>query len=112
MSVRLNWKGDEVLAKVRVAERQAVEEITTEAAAQARGDHGWQNVTGAAERSLQAQPIASSQSGTRGGIGFGVPYGRFLDHGARGRPGDRTLERAGDARFRELAARIAKRLHL
>lgn len=111
MARLVEWNGPRIVTKIQTAAAAAVREVTTEAAAAARGDHPtWNNVTGRAESSIQADPVTTTHEGARGAIRFGVDYGQFLETGQRSFAGDMTLHRAKDEHFRDVTKRIAERV--
>jgi hypothetical protein len=111
MSVRLDWHGEEVAKRVASATVVAMDEVDEAVADAARHDHpGWQSRTGDAEASIAAAPVQAGPGGVRGGAGYGVGYGRFLEFTARGHPGDRTITRAMERLGRELARRIGEHI--
>ena len=109
MSVRLDWRGDEVKRKVHAAGRSALAETAEAAVRRARSSHpGWKNITGAAEASIRSMGIEEKGSQLRARFGSTLPYFIFLEVGARGRSGDYTLRRAADVEGGHLRERIAK----
>ncbi len=107
MSVRLDWKGDELAKKVTRASETALRQTGTAAVAEARADHpGWHSRTGAAEASIAASPPATDARGTRSFFGFGLRRGIFLELTTRGHVGDRTIARATEHQGRLIAKRI------
>ncbi|HEV8655635.1 MAG TPA: hypothetical protein VGR85_09010 [Candidatus Limnocylindria bacterium] len=109
--MRLNWRGDEVLQRVRAATVQGMDDFAATAAETAMHDHpGWQNRTGQAQRSLRAVPARIVAGGVKGAVGFGIARGFFLEFTTRGHPGDRTVNRAVERLGRSLVRRIASNL--
>jgi hypothetical protein len=110
-NVRIEWRGEEVRQRVAAAEAEALKETADLAVRHARAVHpGWQSQTGKAEASIGATRPSRQGSRTSARIGFGAPYGRFLEGGARGRRGDRTIKRAAEETLPGLASRIRRRL--
>jgi hypothetical protein len=106
---RLTWKGPNVQRDLDRAIEGAMNDTTAAAAIQAKRNHsGWRNVTGTAEGSIRGQPARKSGRGWSALFGsFDVDYFIWLEIGARGRAGDRTLRRAADVEFPKLAGRVA-----
>jgi hypothetical protein len=108
---RLDWKGDDVLAKVHDAERAGLEETGEKMVERARSSHpSWRSQTGDAENSITTDPVERTESGAR--LRFGSTLGRFifLEIGSRGHAGDHTLRRASDVEGGHLAERIAAKV--
>jgi hypothetical protein len=112
MAVRFEWKGAELRRRTEQATAAAVDDLDAAVAEAARRDHpGWQSRTGEAEASITAVPARANADGdVQGGAGFGAPHGRFLEFGARGHAGDRTISRAMERLGDGLARRIRDRL--
>lgn len=105
----VEWRGPQVAEKVRQAALAGADETLEAAAQRARSDHGWANVTGTAEESIQAQPAemhGDRVTGQFGSYGEDAVYFIWLETGKAGRPGDDTLRRAADAEFPGLRDRI------
>ena len=99
----LQWNGDAILARHRQAQKAAVEEVTTLAAADAAADTPVD--TGRAQRSVQAQPAQSQGNRTGASWGsFGVPYYIFLE--LRGN----MLRNAADQHYPQLARALRNQL--
>ena len=106
---RLEWKGDKLLERVAGIVPRAMDDTTAAASIQAKGDHpGWHNRTGTAEGSIRGEPARRfGPTLWRALFGsFDVNYFLWLEIGARGRAGDRTLQRAADREFPRLGQRI------
>jgi hypothetical protein len=106
--VRLDWRGKGLPPILREAARRAIDDTTAAAAIQAKSDHPtWKNVTGTAEGSIRGDPARILSTVVRGLFGsFDVNYFIWLEIGARGRSGDRTLRRAADKEFPHLGRRL------
>ena len=112
MTVRLDWRGDELAKIVTRASEQALRDTGRAAVEEARAGHpGWQSRTGAAETSIAAAPPTTDARGSRSLFGFGVRYGAFLEFTTRGHPGDRTVARATEHQGRQIARRIRELIH-
>lgn len=99
--------------RLHAAIPQAIDDTTAAAAIYAKQNHpGWRNRTGTAEGSIRfdpAQRVAPNR--WRGLFGsFGVIYFIWLEIGARGRTGDRTLQRAADVEFPSFPRRLREAL--
>lgn len=104
MKVTTAWKGPEVRERIVAAEVTAVQRTVDATAERARGDHGWRNRTGEAERSITSTPAERRGEGTAARVGFGAEHGVFLERA------DRTIERAAEREFPELGERIRREL--
>lgn len=107
----IDWKGDDLLQRIRAAEVDAIDETTQACARQAAA--GRQGVSA----NLEAEPAAHSSGRTTGRWGlFPEPDGGeawrelFTESGNAYRPGDNAKRRAADAEYPELTSRIAGRL--
>lgn len=110
---RMDPLSEPLRRRVEAAVPEAIDDVTSAAAIFAKGHHpGWNNRTGTAEGSIRMEPATRAGSGRwRGAFGsFDVDYFLWLEIGARGRPGDHTLQRAADVEFRHLGARLRERL--
>lgn len=109
MSVRIDWRGREVKARIRAATARTVDERAREATTSARQIHpGWTSRTGAAERSIEAL----TGHGLRAAISFAVRPLWFLERGwIHHESGDHTIERAVNAKFRDLVYRVRDAIH-
>lgn len=107
-SIRIvKWYGDQVLAKVERATVAAIDEVTAEAADDARSNHWFASESGRLEANTQNEPAERTQRGIRGRFGFtsrGGFYGLFLE---RKTP---ILRPAGDRAFPKLAGAIRRRM--
>ncbi len=111
MTVRINWKGDEVKRRVADATVSAVDDLDAAVSEAARHDHpSWQSRTGEAEASIHAVPPQAQGARVKGGVGFGIARGYFLEFTTRGHPGDRTINRAMERLSGGLARRIRDRI--
>lgn len=106
----LDWRGDDVKAKVARAATAAINETLAECVSYAKANHsvlGWVNRTGNAEGSIQVTQVAAREGarivGRWGSIG--VDYFLALEylHG-------HTLVHTADVSYRDLRERIKRRL--
>lgn len=91
----------------------SIDDTTAAAAIFAKQNHpGWENRTGTAEGSIRPEPARKVGPGRyRGRFGsFDVAYFIWLEIGTRFRSGDHTIQRAADAEFPKVGARIKARL--
>lgn len=108
MRSRMQWRGTEVLQRVRKAELAAVEETTRAAAAAAAGAR-----SGAAA-DIVAEPATQTGTGVSGRWGlFPRPHGDphwelFVETGTAYQPGDNAKRRAMDQTYPELAKAIRR----
>jgi hypothetical protein len=108
------WKRRDPIAprlthRIEAAIPRAIDDTTAAAAIYAKQNHpGWNNRTGTAEGSIRFEPARKLATGKyRGSFGsYDVNYFIYLELGARGRPGDRTLQRAADVEFPTLGRRL------
>lgn len=109
---RLEWNGDDIIARVVEAARQAIDETLDEADAEASAAHWWRNRTGNLELKIvteHARRVGSRVTGRFGTTtmkkgrrtGF---YGLFLEYKTP------FLRPAADRTFPTLAAKIRRRL--
>lgn len=111
MSVRLDWRGNQLKEQVAAAAVDAVGDTASAAASRARASHpGWKSQTGATEASIKAERTTRDGHVARATFGSSLPHFLFIEIGSRGRAGDHTLRRAGDVEGGHLAQRIASRL--
>lgn len=108
MSARLDWRGDQVFARVMDAAREAIDETTKEAARDAQGSHWWAGRSGRLEGNVineaavrRGRRVVSGRFGSTKRQGF---YGLILE---RRRP---FLRLAADRTFSHLSARIRRKL--
>ena len=104
----LEWRGDDLIRKMREASKAAIDETMQEAVEEAKANHpGWQSDTGRAEASVRViDPAKAKRGGTVGVWGSkGVRYVIFLEflHGS-------FLRTAADRVYPKLAARIRRKL--
>lgn len=109
VAFHLEWKGPNVRRDLDRAIADGMNDTTAAAAIRAKGNHpGWNNVTGVAEGSIRGDPARKTGRGWHALFGsFDVDYFIWLEIGARGRSGDRTIRRAADIEFPKLPDRIA-----
>lgn len=107
---RIVWNGEKLLAKIRAAEIEAVQETIDAAASQARG------IRGDSSAKITSRKAHKYGQGVRGRWGvFPAPSGRpfyelFRETGTAFIPGDNAKRRAADAEHTQLASRIRARL--
>lgn len=113
MSVRIDWKGRDVVDRIHAAAAAALETRTREAASSAREIHPeWRSHTGAAARSIEAVAVRRIRTGAAAAIGFAVRPIWFLDRGwIHHETGDLTIERAVNAKLRDLVYRVRDAIH-
>jgi hypothetical protein len=110
---RLDWRGAELVARMRTASRLAVNEAVDAAADDARASHEWVNRTGQLEEEIvteHASPRARNpvaRFGTTRRRGF---YGLFHEEGTVSEYARPFLRPAADRHFPSLAERIRRRL--
>ena len=108
---RLDWKGRHIKRQVRTAAMAGIDETTSAAVNAAKQDHGWANRTGTAEGSIQMRPADLVGRKIVGRWGsFDVHYFLYLELGSGVYDGDRTLQRAADREYPELARRIRENM--
>lgn len=101
------WNGRQISDRMKQAVAAGIDETTAAAVNQAKSDHGWGNVTGTAEGSIQMRPAVTEGSSVVGQWGsFDVDYFIFLEIGTAFMEGDDTLRRAADAEYPNLHDRI------
>jgi len=103
----VKWYGDQILAKVDRALVAGIDEVTAEAAADARSNHWYTSESGQLEANTTNEPAQRTATGARGRFGWtahGGFYGLFLE---RRSP---ILRPAADRTFPKLAAAIRRRL--
>lgn len=111
MASRFQWRGREVAKQVREAAKRGIDETTSAAVNSAKQNHGWANVTGTAEGSIQMRPAQKVGRKVVGRWGsYSVDYFLALELGSGVRDGDRTLRRAADQEYPELARRIRENM--
>lgn len=112
MAIRnFNWRGQNVKDDVVRATMNGLEETGAEAVQHAKSNHGWNNVTGTAEGSIQMRPAQESSGRIFVTWGsFDVHYFIYLELGSAFTPGDMTLQRAADATYPKLIPNIQKYL--
>jgi HK97 gp10 family phage protein len=98
MSVwRVDWRGREVLEDLKRAQKKGLEKTGGRLVDRARRSHpSWRTQTGEAERSIQTEPVKMGDNGGELRFGSSLERFKYLEFGARGRPGDSTLRRAMD----------------
>lgn len=106
MGSRLVWKGDEVLARVKRAIPEAIDETTQEAAEHAKSEHWWQS-HGHLVGEIVNEP--AQRHGTKVTGKFGSTqrrgfYGLFLEYR------EPFLRPAADATFHKLAGKIKRKI--
>lgn len=109
---RLDWNGDDLIARVAEAAREAIDETLAEADADASASHWWVNRTGNLESEIVTED--ARVEGTRVAGRFGTTtmrrgrrtgwYGLFHEYTTP------FLRPAADRTFPTLAAKIARRL--
>lgn len=109
-NVRIDWRGDELYKKARSAQVAGIDATLEESVKSAKANHGWKNVTGAAEASIEREPARDTSRGAAGRIGSTLDRFKYLEIGVRGRSGDNTIRRSGDATFPKLFGWIKKKL--
>lgn len=73
MSVQITWNGAQLARRMRVAEKDALNEIARRAVAYARTHHpGWVSRTGRSERALRAKRARLTREGASVKFGFPV----------------------------------------
>jgi hypothetical protein len=97
----VEWHGEEIARRVELAAVRGSVEIVDDAAAEAAANTPV--LTGAAKAS-----VARENVGRVIYWGYHVPYGIWIEIGARGRAGVHALRRAGDAHYGRLTAAIAR----
>lgn len=108
MSVKINWKGDEVVRTVEAAAALGIDQTLSACVIDSKQNHtGWTNRTGAAEGSIRIIEQARGQGnqivGKWGSIG--IFYMLFLEfiHGS-------ALRRSADRNYPTLKGRIKANL--
>jgi hypothetical protein len=101
--IDLEWKGDTIVAKALHAAGQAMDAVASDWEHDAAADTPV--LTGAARDSVFVEGTGLDRT-----MGYGVPYGIFIEIGANGRAGHHALRRSGDRHFGQLAGRTASRL--
>lgn len=110
---RLDWNGDKLIAQVEEATRAAINDVTAEAADDARATHSWVSRTGNLETEIVTEDAADNgdqivgRFGTTRRRGF---YGLFHEEGTKHEYERPFLRPAADRAFPTLADRIARRL--
>lgn len=107
MGFRLDWKGEAIKIKVRVAAAGGVDETLDEAVRHSQSIVAVD--TGATRGSIQKRPTRVSGSRVSGSFGAGTPWAIFLETGTVHMSARPFIRPAGDAQFPQLAGRIAKR---
>lgn len=108
---RLEWNGDEVLARVTRAAAAAIDDVTEAADKDASLSHPWKNRTGRLEANLVTEPARIEGDRVVGGFGTTRRqgfYGLFLETLFEMRFA--FLRPAADRNFPTLAARIREKL--
>lgn len=109
MADELNWKGDQVAAKVIAAAKAGIDETTSACVQDAKTNHRWRNRTGTLEGGIQMRPAVARGTQIIGRWGvFGVNYGVYLELLFGGKY--RWLNPAADRNYPDLAARIRRRV--
>lgn len=112
-TARLDWKGDELVERLRLASVAAVDETVEEAAADARVSHEWVNRTMQLEEEIVTEHAAAADAnpnakfGTTRRRGF---YGLFHEEGTTHEFARPFLRPAADRVFPTLASKIRRRL--
>lgn len=77
---RLNWRGKEVVAKVKTAAARGIDQTTALCVNGAKSEHQWVNRTGTLEGSTQMRPAVIKGASVIGRWGsFSVNYAIFLE---------------------------------
>lgn len=113
---RLEWHGEELVAKLAKAARGAIDETLDEADADASNTHWWLNRTGNLELNIVVERakirVSRGYTTVRGGFGYTTMkrgkrtgwYGLFHEYK------NPTIRLSADRTFPTLAARIRRRL--
>ena len=105
MGFSLEWHGDKIGGKFKVASRKAIDVVTALCVVPAKA--ATPVITGTAQGSIMARPAEIIGKRVRGFWGsFDVNYFIWLEIGARGRSGIHMLRRAADRFYPTLAGHI------
>lgn len=108
MGARLDWRGDQVVAKVMRATKDAIDEVTKASAEDANQDPEWVSKHSGREGAIDnesARVVGKSASGKFGLTRRkGKPFDLFLAFGSN------FLRPAADRNFPKLAAAIKRRV--
>jgi hypothetical protein len=74
----MSWRGPEVIARVRKAERLGINKTMTQAVLTAKSEHPWRNRTGTAERSIRVAAPAKTIGSVTVGLWGSLQVGYFL----------------------------------
>lgn len=103
MSSRIkNWRGDDILEKVRSRVKAAIDDTTAETAIDAKRSHPFVNRTGRLEASLRSEPAKDLGGKITGRVGsWDVGYAIYVELGPHARPylrpsAERTFPRLKD----------------
>lgn len=111
-TTRLNWRGAEVLAAVRAAELEAIDETTEACAQEAAAERSGQTGDITNEPATQDGSVTTGRWGLfpepRGGAAW---YELFIESGNAYRTGDNAKRRAADNQYASLSDRIRSRLN-
>lgn len=103
MTVKLDWKGAQVMAKAIHASQKGIDETTEAAASDAASNHWWRNQSGHLEGEIQNEKaVIVPRPKGRFGITSKGFYGFFLE---RKTP---FMRPAADREFPKLAGRIKR----
>lgn len=107
----VTWLGPEIAAKVLAASKDGIDTVLERCVNDARSNHPFRNVSGAAEASIQAMPATSGSSIVGKWGSYGVKHFIYLELGTRKMPAFPSLRPAADANYRDLAGEIKDSLH-
>lgn len=109
MTRRVEWRGKQVMARMRKAQRWGVNKVMSECVIGAKNNHPWENRTGTLEGSIRIVDFATDHPrGVRGLWGSAdVNYAIHLELGTRHMQPFPYLRPAADAVYPTLGAAIA-----
>ena len=108
MSVKLTWRGDQVVRAVTAAAKLGIDQTMSAAVIDSKQNHpGWRNRTGAAEGSMrtlqQAEERGALVEGRWGSMGVGYMIWLELKNGS-------ALRTSADRNYPALAGRIKRNM--
>ena len=110
---KVDWRGDTLLRRIRVAATEGVNETLEAAATDARSSHEWRNRTGQLEEEIVTEDAHDTDANPTGSFGTTRRrgfYGLFHEEGTEHEFARPFLRPAADRQFPSLAQRIRRRL--
>ena len=108
MMAKLIWKGDQVVAKVVTASREAIDETNEASASRARADAPFR--TGSLREGIGTRSATESGTVVSGQLIAAAKHSLFVELGTVNMPAQPFMRPSADAENPHLAARIGSKL--